>query len=144
MNFSKLSQLTTDSLGAELKDIVDSAKSLAGLESDDQASQQANIILGRLFAAIHKLNYLVQSQLADKLVEAPTTTANTSTVSPPQTIGSGAIIPSAGSDILNEFDSWIQTIKQALAQIAKFLKASQYSIGVQFPFSVSVSITFTP
>jgi len=110
------------------------------------------MILGRLFATIHKLNYLVQSQLTDRIVEAPATvaaqpTAPAGTSAPSSSLQpteSSAMMPSTGSDILSKFESWIQTIKQALAQLARILKASQYTIGVQFPFGVSVSITFTP
>ncbi|MGI0090791.1 MAG: hypothetical protein ACREBS_03690 [Nitrososphaerales archaeon] len=138
-----MSEITTDSVEAELKEVVDSAESLAGVETNGQAKEEADAILGRLFAVVHKFNYLLQTQMATKINPAtPTTDGSTGTLPGART--SSATLSSTGSDILNQFDSWIQTIKQAPSQIAKLLEAAQYTIGVQFPFGVSVSISFTP
>ncbi|MHB8566814.1 MAG: hypothetical protein ACYC7D_00665 [Nitrososphaerales archaeon] len=132
-----MSEITSDSIGTELNEIADSAESLAQAESSVNSGDKGDLILGWLFASIHKLNYLLQSQLSDK-------SNLTAAASAPAEIGSRAILPSSGLDILNEFNAWIQIIKRALSQIAKILHAASYSIGVQVPFGVSVSITFTP
>ena len=127
-----MSAVTIDSIKAELDEIARSVESLLGLKSDNQTIAQANTILGRLFATVHRLNYLFQSSMG--LVQSSAAASDRVTAS----------IPSAGSSILNEFDSLVQQIKDSLSKVAKLLKGTQYSIGVQFPFSISVSITFTP
>jgi hypothetical protein len=114
-------ELTTDTVEEELQGVIQSAENLGKAGSED-----GNIVFGRLLRTVQKMNYLSQLQMASRPIQ-------------PQDTGS-----TTPSDILDNLDSWVQQIKQALAQIAKFLEASQYTIGVQFPFTISVSITFTP
>jgi ElaB/YqjD/DUF883 family membrane-anchored ribosome-binding protein len=128
--------ITIDSIRSDLKDIVDSIESLVGMEPGNQSDAQANAILGRLFTIIHKLNYLIQSSMAD--FQNPLQSSSN------VAIETTATVPIEASDLLDEFDLIIQDLKEALAKVAKFLKAAQYTIAVQFPFSISVSITFTP
>jgi len=117
--------LTTDSVEAELHGVIQSAENLGKAGSED-----ANIVFGRLLRTVQKMNYLSQLQMASK----PITPLDASSTTP----------SSDTSDVLDNLDSLVQQIKQALAQIAKFLGAAQYTIGVQFPFTISVSITFIP
>jgi ElaB/YqjD/DUF883 family membrane-anchored ribosome-binding protein len=128
--------LTIDSIHSDLKDVVDSIESLVGAEPSDQTDAQGNAILGRLFTIIHKLNYLIQSRMTDfqNVLQSSSTVATKTTTA----------APNEASGLLDEFDSIIRDLKDALAKVAKFLKAAQYTLGVQFPFSISASITFTP
>ena len=113
-------ELTTDSIQQELEAVVQSAENLGKVGSED-----GDAVFGSLLRTVQKMNYLSQLQMASKPLDSTSTSV-------------------APSDILNNLDSWVQQIKQALGQIAKFLEASQYTIGVQFPFAISISITFTP
>ncbi|HXQ91730.1 MAG TPA: hypothetical protein VN739_01895 [Nitrososphaerales archaeon] len=118
-------ELTTDSVEEELQGVIQSAENLGKAGSED-----ANIVFGRLLRTVQKMNYLSQLQMASK---------------PISPLDESSTVPSIGTpDILDNLDSLVQQIKQALEQIAKFLGAAQYTIGVQFPFTISVSITFTP
>ena len=118
--------LTLDSILSELSAIT---QSIASLDKGSQ-TDQAELALGKLFGAVQKFNYLSQQQLG--LSAKP--------------LDSGVQGPPAAGDtgILNEFDTWVQKFKEALDQIAKVLRASRYTIGVQFPFTIAVSITFIP
>ncbi len=133
-----MSIVTTDSIRNDLKGVVDSVESLVGLEPNSQTSAQADEILGRLFAIIHRLNYLIQSRMGDLQNASPPA------VSSKVADQTKATVPPEASSLLDEFDSIVQNLKDALAKVAAFLRAAQYSIGVQFPFSINVSISFTP
>jgi hypothetical protein len=111
-------ELTLDSIEAELDGITQSVKNM-----DSSKTEQGDLAMGRLFRAVQKFNYLSQ------------------TSSPARPLDAG-VQPPPG--ILDEFDKWVQKFKQALSEIATFLGAAQYTIGVQFPFTISVSITFVP
>ena len=116
------SNLSLDSISAELDDLTQSVKNL-----DASQTQEGELAMGRLFRAVQKFNYLSQTQM--------TTAA--------KSLDSGGV-PAPPPGILDQFDTWVQKFKEALAEIAKFLGAAQYTIGVQFPFTISVSITFVP
>jgi hypothetical protein len=109
--------LTLDSIEEELNGITQSIENL-----DSSNTEQGELAMGRLFRAVQKFNYLSQ------------------TSSPAKPLDTGQPPPS----ILDDFDTWVQKFKQALSEIATFLGAAQYTIGVQFPFTISVSITFVP
>ena len=117
-------ELSLDSITSELNSIT---QSIAGLE---RGSPEAELALGKLFRAVQKFNYLSQTQTAPSA----------------RSLDSGVQGPPAATDtgILEDFDIWVQKFKDALDQIAKVLAASQYTIGVQFPFTIAVSITFVP
>jgi|ERR1700726_4422826 hypothetical protein len=118
-------EFSLDSIAVELDAITQSINSV------DKASQtDAELALGRLFRAVQKFNYLSQTQLGQS-----TRPLDSGVQGPPVTDNTG---------ILNDFDTWVQKFKEALAQIAKVLAASQYTIGVQFPFAISLSVTFVP
>jgi hypothetical protein len=113
-----------DSIAVELAAITQSIDSL-----DKTSQTDAELALGRLFRAVQKFNYLSQIQVGQSM----------------KPFDSGVQGPEVGdAGILNDFDTWVQKFKEALAQIAKVLAASQYTIGVQFPFTISVSVTFVP
>jgi hypothetical protein len=120
-------ELTLESVAEELDAVTKSGASL-----DKSKTDEADLTLGRLFRAVQKFNYLTQIQMNAKANLKP--------------LDTGTMVPQPGDSlsILDDFDTWVQKIKQALSQIAKFLGAAQYSIGVQFPFAISVSITFNP
>jgi hypothetical protein len=109
--------LTLDSIEEELNGITQSIENL-----DSSNTEQGELAMGRLFRAVQKFNYLSQ------------------TSSPAKPLDAGQPPPG----ILDDFDTWVQKFKQALSEIATFLGAAQYTIGVQFPFTISVSITFVP
>ena len=116
-------ELSLDSVAAELDAITLSAASL------NNNTDEAELALGRLFRAVQKFNYLTRAQLSPNL----------------KPFDSGTQVPPSDSTgILQDFDTWVQKFKEALAQIAKVFGAAQYSIGVQFPFALSVSVTFAP
>ncbi len=115
------SAVTLESIEAEFNAITRSLKN-----PDTSEQEQGELAMGRLFRAVQKFNYLSQLQL--------NFTA--------KSLDAGGVPEALG--ILDQFDAWVQKFKQALSEIAKVLRAAQYSIGVQFPFSISVSITFIP
>jgi hypothetical protein len=118
--------LTLDSISNELDSIAESIAS----PGNGSQTNEAELALGRLLRAVQKFNYLSQQQLGQSM----------------KPLDAGVQGPPALGDtgILNDFDTWVQKFKQTLEQIAKILEASQYTIGVQFPFTIAVSITFVP
>lgn len=139
-------EVTTDSVAAELEEIQDSLENL-----DQTKPDEATRALGQLYRTIQKLNYLLQVQMSTKLATSSPTAAALGQKSlfvegiAPQT--PSEVPPSAvddNTDVLNDLDEWIQRIKAVLAKLALFLNASHYTIGVQSPFSIVVSMTFEP
>ena len=111
-------ELTLDSVAAELDAITQS------VSGQDAKTEEAELALGKLFGAVQKFNYLSQAQLNASM----------------KPLDAGPPADTMGT--LQDFDTWVQKFKEALAQIAKALGAAQYTIGVQFPFALSVSVTF--
>jgi hypothetical protein len=117
-------EFSLDSIAVELAAITQSIDSL-----DKTSQNDAELALGRLFRAVQKFNYLSQTQLGQSMKPLDSSVQSA---------------PAGDIGILNDFDTWVQKFKEALAQVAKVLAASQYTIGVQFPFAISVSVTFVP
>ena len=127
-----LSNITQNTVAAELDDLLNSIEGLDGYTDPEEQSEHSHRLLGSLFRVISKLNYLLRQQMTkeENIVAQP---------APNQQVSS-----SIDSSILDGLDRWIQKIRQAFSQLAKFLGAASYTIGFQVPLGIQVSITFTP
>jgi hypothetical protein len=129
-----LSNITLDSIAAEFDDLLSSIQGLASYTDSKEQTEQSHTLLGSLFRVVSKLNYLLRQQM----------TREESALSMTQPASNQQSISTLDSSLLDSLDQWIQKIKQAFSQLAKFLGAASYTIGFQVPLGIQVSITFTP
>jgi hypothetical protein len=106
-------EISLDSIAAELEAIT-----LSNGSVDKGSQSDTELALRKLFRAVQKFNYLSRTQIDQSIKPFDSSTQAS---------------PKGDMGILNDFDTWVQTFKEALEQIAKVLQASQYTIGVQFP-----------
>ena len=119
-----LADITEDSVAAEFQDLVHSIEGLSAITDKTQIDSKSHSLLGNFFGIVGKLNYLLRKELGEGRRE----------------LGLGK---ATSLSLLNSLDQWIQKIKHAFSQLAKFLAAQSYTIGFSVPFGIDVSITFS-
>ena len=119
-----LADITEDSVAAELEDLVHSIEGLSAITDKTQIESKSHSLLGTFFGIVGKLNYLLHKELSEGRKE----------------LGLGK---ATSLSLLNSLDQWIQKIKHAISQLAKFLAAQSYTIGFSVPFGIDVDITFS-
>lgn len=119
-----LADITEEAVAAELEDLVHSIEGLSGVTDKTQIESKSHSLLGTFFGVVGKLNYLLRNELEGEHKEFRVRRASS-------------------SSLLNSLDQWIQKIKHAFSQLAKFLAAQSYTIGFSFPLGLDVSITFS-